>query len=474
MAMSDHRPAGGTGRHPDATELLRRLEAGDTTSSALVEEHLARIQADHPRINAAAEILAEEARSDARGPEPGPLSGLPVSVKEVFGMAGREVTVGSLTMPPRLCADDSAVVRRLRAAGAVIVARGNVPELSMAGETENPVFGRSSNPLDPARTCGGSSGGDAALVASGGAAAAIGSDILGSIRIPAAFCGLVGFKPSSAAVDKTGSWPEFAGAASDWLAAGPITRSVRDARLVYDVIADKPLPPPGNPRRGRLFVPDRFPMRFRDPVIGEALDAARRGLLDAGLAERRGPVADVKALYREKLVVLGTELAPLLKESLTDAGGRRFSVAAEWARRLAGRPRLYSGLLQLLTVAPALRRSSSRLVTACEEIRVARREVRGLLGPDGVLLLPTLGTLAPLHGRMNRLTLRPGFNPVVAPLTFCNYLDLPAITVPARRFATGGLVPGIMLVSAPGAEGLLLDVAAVLEGVLDGGDEPRG
>ncbi len=461
---------------PDATELLRRLAAGETTPAALVESHLDRLRAWQHRINAATEVLEDEARQAAGAPVPGPLSGLPVSVKEVFAIAEREVTVGSTTMPPWLCTRDAEVVRRLRQAGAIVLARGNVPELSMAGETDGPRFGRASNPLDLSRTCGGSSGGDAALVASGSVAAAVGSDILGSIRIPAAFCGLVGFKPASGAVDKAGSWPDFAGAASDWLAAGPITRSVRDARLVYDVIADRPLPPPGDPARGKLFVPDRFPLRFLHPSIAEACDAARRGLLEAGLGERRGAIADVKSLYRDKLVVLGTELGPLLKQALTDAGGRRFSVAAEWFRRAAGRPSIYPGLLQLLTVAPAMRRGRARLEAALEHIRIARRDVRSLLGSSGVLLLPTLGTLAPPHGQMNRLTLRPGFNPLVAPLTFCNYLDLPAITVPARSFRSraGGLVPGVMLVSAPGAEGLLMDVAGVLESVLSSSQDPGG
>ncbi|MEJ2515907.1 MAG: amidase, partial [Gammaproteobacteria bacterium] len=267
---------------PDATELLRRLRAGEVSAAALVEEHLARLAGTHDRINAATEVLADEAREQAAAPRPGPLSGLPVSVKEVFAMRGREVTVGSERMPPTLCTVDAAVVARLRAAGAVIIARGNVPELSMAGETDNPRFGLTRNPLDPERTAGGSSGGDAALVASGCVAAGIGSDILGSIRIPSAFCGLVGFKPASGAVDKTGGWPAFAGAADDWLAAGPIARSVRDVRQIYDVIARRPLPAAGNPGRARLFFPDDFPMRFLDPVIGEAVEAGRRGLLAAG------------------------------------------------------------------------------------------------------------------------------------------------------------------------------------------------
>jgi Asp-tRNA(Asn)/Glu-tRNA(Gln) amidotransferase A subunit family amidase len=337
----------------------------------------------------------------------------------------------------------------------------------MAAETENPRYGRSANPIAPGRTCGGSSGGDAALVASGAVAAGLGSDILGSIRIPAAFCGLVGFKPASGAVPKTGMWPDIEGLFADtWLAAGPLTRSVRDARLLYSVLADRPPGPPASPAGLRLVLPRGFPWRARDPVIAEAVAAAASILIGRGLVETAREIGDVRDWYRTMTGVLGYELLPAMRQALGDPNGPRFSLARESLRRLAGRGRLYAGLYRLLIMAPVVRyRRRTTALRGIERLEAARRDVRALLGADGVLLLPTLGTLAPPHGKMNRLSFRPGLNRLLTPTSLCNYLDLPAITVPARRFRdpVTGLMPGVMLAAAPGAEGPLLDAAAALE-----------
>jgi Asp-tRNA(Asn)/Glu-tRNA(Gln) amidotransferase A subunit family amidase len=434
----------------------------------LLEQFLARLDESASRLNAAVETFAGEARAAAAAGPSGALAGLPFSLKETFGLQGREVTAGSLRMPPWLCTD-AAVVQRLRAAGAILVARGNVPELAMTGETDGPRFGRSCNPLDPALTCGGSSGGDAALVAAGAVAFGIGSDILGSIRIPAAFCGLVGFRPVSTAVDRTGSWPELHGETACWLSAGPITRSVRDARLVYQVLSGDPLPPPAAPG-GRLWLPDALPLAIADPPIAAALAAARAALLAAGMAPVATPIADLKAVFRDLGAVLATELGPPLKDCLTDATGRRFSVPGEWLRRLVGRPTIYGGLLQLLTVAPLLRVGPGKFALAAGRLRATRDGVRAALGEDGLLLLPTLGLMAPRHGGMNRRSLRPGYNGLIAPTSFCNAMDLPAIAVPARAHAEPGTgrVPSVMLACAPGAEARLLDAAACLEDALGG------
>jgi Asp-tRNA(Asn)/Glu-tRNA(Gln) amidotransferase A subunit family amidase len=454
-------------RPHDATAALARLAAGELTVPELLEETLARLAASGPGLNAAVEIFADEARAAAAAGPVGALAGLPFSLKETFGLQGREVTAGSLRMPPWLCTADAVVLQRLRAAGAILVARGNVPELAMAGETDGPRFGRACNPLDPALTCGGSSGGDAALVATGAAAFGIGSDILGSIRIPAAFCGLVGFRPVSTAVDKAGSWPELHGETACWLSAGPITRSVRDARLVYPVLSGESLPPAGPPC-GRLWLPDALPLSIADPPIAAALAAARAALLGAGLQPVATPIADFKAVFRDLGAVLATELGPPLKDCLTDATGRRFSVLGEWLRRLAGRPTIYRGLLQLLTVAPLLRVGPGKFALAAGRLRAARAGVRAALGEDGLLLLPTLGLLAPRHGVMNRRSLRPGYNGLVAPTSFCNAMDLPAIAVPARAHAERGTgrAPSVMLACAPGAEARLFDAAAYLEDAL--------
>lgn len=451
----------------DATDELARLAAGEIAPPALLAEHLERLRASQPVHNGAVEILAAAARAAAAGPLAGPLAGLPYSLKETIGIRGHEVTAGSLRMPPWYCTSDAVVLQRLRAAGAVLLARGNVPELAMVGETDNLRFGRSNNPLDPALTCGGSSGGDAVLVAVGAAAFGIGTDILGSIRIPAAFCGLVGFRPASAAVDMTGSWPELHGETACWFAAGPITRSVRDARRVYEVIAAQPLPEARAPA-GRLLVPDLLPLRIADAPIAAALAAARGHLLEAGLVAVTEPSAELKRVYHDMTLVLATELGPQLKACLTDAAGSRFSVPGELLRRLRGRPTVYGGLLPLLAMASLLRAGPGKFALAAARLRATRAAVHARLGADGLLLLPTIGLLAPPHRAMNRRSLRPGYNGVLAPTMFCNGMDLPAITVPAPAFREqgSGRIPGIMLACAPGAEARLLDAAEYLEGTL--------
>jgi Asp-tRNA(Asn)/Glu-tRNA(Gln) amidotransferase A subunit family amidase len=451
----------------DATDELARLAARDITPGALLDEYLLRLRGSQAAHRGAVEVLHAEARAVAAGALAGPLAGLPHSVKESFGVRGREVTLGSRRMPPWHCTEDAAALQRVREAGAVLLARGNVPELAMAGETDGPRFGRSCHPLDATLTCGGSSGGDAALVAAGAVAFGIGSDILGSIRIPAAFCGLVGFRPASSAVDRAGIWPRFHGETDGWFAAGPITRSVRDARLVYEVLSAAALPAPRAPA-GRLWLPDDLPLELRDAPIGAALAAARAQMLDAGLAPMAGPIADFPQVYRDVIRVLAIEVGPQLQDILTDAAGHRFSVTREWLRRLLGRPTIYDGLLQMLTVAALLRASPGRLAVAASRLRDTREAVCARLGDDGLLLLPTLGMLAPRHQEMNRRSLRPGYNGAMAPTVFCNAMDLPAITVPARAFREhGGVrVPGIMLACAPGAESRLFDAARHLEAKL--------
>lgn len=455
---------------PDAVALIGAMTRGETTAEEVVRQHLDRIEADRPTLNAATRVFAEAALAEARNPRPGRLSGLPVSVKETFGLAGQTVTAGSLRMPEIACSKDAAAVRRLRDAGAIVIARSNVPEFAMAGETDNPRYGKTRNPLDPARTCGGSSGGEGALVASGGSAAGLGTDILGSIRIPASFCGLVGFKPASAAISKEGSWPDLTGRFTDsWLCVGPIVRSVRDARLMYEVLAGCRLPIRENVAGVRLVEPAGFPLAYRDAAIPAAMDAARSGLRQAGMQVESEVIGDVRRWYRDKIRFLAWELLPLLEGLLGGSGGDRISLAGETIRRWRGQPQIYDGLYRLLMVGRLTRYRTARAARAClDRLQAARHRVRSLLAEDAVLILPTLGTLAPGHGEMNRMSLRPGTNGLFTPLTLCNYLDLPAVTVPAWRCrdAGTGMVPGVTLAASPGAEALLLAVAECLEGIV--------
>ncbi|MCG2586868.1 amidase [Massilia sp. TS11] len=455
----------------DASAILEQLRSGALSPSALMAQQLDRLRAAQARLNACTAIFDEDALRQAAEPHSGPLAGLPVSVKETFGLAGASITAGSLRMQPIACSADAAVVARLRAAGAIISARSNVPEFAMTGETSNPRYGITANPLDPARVAGGSTGGEGALVGSGASLLGFGSDILGSIRIPAAFCGVVGFKPSAQAVDKSGTWPALHGETDNWLAIGPLARSVRDARLAYNVIARVPAPAP-QPLAGlRLLTPQHFPYAVDAPCIQDALDSAQEALASAGLHPEAPHFPDVPQLFLKAADMILYDSEAAWKAQLSERAP--FSVWAEALRQLAGRPSIDKGLFTWLlhgaTLGMLTKPHSARAGQAlAATLRQARQHYQALLGADGILVLPTLGMLAPRHGDMNRQTLRPGLNKRMTALTFCNYCDLPAIAIPAPRHRdpASGLIPSVMLACAPGAEGHLLDAAALVESAL--------
>jgi Asp-tRNA(Asn)/Glu-tRNA(Gln) amidotransferase A subunit family amidase len=163
---------------------------------------------------------------------------------------------------------------------------------------------------------------------------------------------------------------------------------------------------------------------------------------------------------------LGWELLPVLRQQLFGDENPPTSVVRETWLRWTGKSDIYDGLYRLLIVGSIMRfRRAAAARRAVGRFEAAREAVRGMLGEDGLLLLPTLGTLAPRHGEMNRLSFRPGVNGVMTPLTLCNYLNLPSVTVPAWRHVdpATGLVPGVMLAARPGSESLLLDTAELLE-----------
>lgn len=453
---------------PDATDLLASMREGRQTAGALVEEHLARLTREQSRLNAACQVRAERAIAQAAAPVAGPLGGLPISVKEQIGLGGEQVTTGSRRMAPVECPRDAVVVTRLKEAGAIILARGNVPELGLAGETDNPRYGRSNNPLDPTRTCGGSSGGDAALVASGSVAAAVGSDMLGSLRIPAAFCGIVGYKPVAGAVDKRGAWPAVSGTLDGWHCVGPLTRSVRDARLISEVIAG-PLGLPPLLEELEFVVPEPFPLEVNDPAINSAWQRAARALELAGLRRVTLDFGDIEGLARDVGAVLAVEMLPLLEQMLSTADGSRFSKLQETWRRVRGRASVSNAVFQIMTALPLLKpRGAARAQALLKRYLQARDRYASLLGPNRLVLLPTLGVLAPPHSAMNRASLRPGLNRTLTPLTLCNYLDLAAICLPAwsDRDPRSSLPPSITLAGIGGCEPALFAAASALERVL--------
>src|SRR5690242_16411096 len=195
-----------------ATELVRRIRAREVSVTEVLEAHLAQIERVNPKVNAIVTLTAERARADARakddavarGEATGPLFGLPVAHKDLIRTRGVRTTFGSPIYRDFVPDEDSLLVERLRAAGAIMVGKTNTPEFGAGSQTFNPVFGRTLNPYDPTKTCGGSSGGAAVALACGMLPIADGSDTGGSLRNPASFCNVVGLRTSPGRVPV---WP---------------------------------------------------------------------------------------------------------------------------------------------------------------------------------------------------------------------------------------------------------------------------
>ena len=228
-----------------AASLARAIRGKEVSSVEVIEAHLKRIDEVNPKINAIAQRLDETALKQAqeaddavvRGELKGPLHGVPFTCKDALEVEGIICAVGTTGRANYVPKQTATSVTRMRGAGGILLAKTNVPECSATFETDNLVYGRTNNPYDLERTPSGSSGGEAALIASGGSPVGLGSDAGGSIRMPAHFCGIAGIKPSVGRVPRTGHWPEFKGSL-DWLAhVGPLARYVEDLALTLPILS---------------------------------------------------------------------------------------------------------------------------------------------------------------------------------------------------------------------------------------------
>ncbi|MEF8841083.1 MAG: amidase [Haloarculaceae archaeon] len=238
-----------------AAELARGVRAGDLSPVEVLDAHVERIERLDDEINAFVTLTAESAREAAReieraveaGEDPGPLAGVPVAVKDLENVAGVRTTFGSKPLADTVAEESALFVERLREAGAVVLGKTNTPEFGHKGTTDNLVAGATGTPFDPSRNAGGSSGGSAAAVAAGMAPIAQGSDGGGSVRIPSAWCGVYGLKPTYRRIPRPSEPDAFSHTPFSQL--GPHARTVEDAALMLDVLAG---PGPGDP----LVAPD--------------------------------------------------------------------------------------------------------------------------------------------------------------------------------------------------------------------------
>ncbi|MGU3391020.1 amidase family protein [Sphingomonas sp. M1A8_2b] len=296
-----------------ALQTAAAIRAGETTALAECDAAIARIEARDGAINAVVVRdfagAREAARAlDAEGPDDRPLFGVPMTVKESFDVAGLPTSWGVGVHRDSVVDRDAVAVTRLKAAGAVILGKTNVPVRLSDWQADNPIYGRTSHPLDPALTPGGSSGGAAAALASGMVPLELGSDIGGSIRVPAAFCGVWGHKPTYGALSDIGHRvPGTDGASAALGVIGPLARNPEDLAAALDILADLPLPRPRvDLTRPRILLLTAHPAARVDSSIVSAIAHVGEALARSGATiSLAPPPIDFAAQHADYMRMLG-------------------------------------------------------------------------------------------------------------------------------------------------------------------------
>jgi len=416
-----------------AAEAARRFRDGTLTPAELTDELLARIARENPRLNAYYEVFVAEARESAaaatrelqEGRDRGPLHGIPVAIKDLFDVAGHVTTAGAHPgFHPPPASQDCDVIERLRVAGAVLLGKTALHEWAFGVSTNNPHFGPTHNPHDPTRIPGGSSGGSGAALAAGLAVLALGTDTGGSIRIPAALCGVVGIKPTYGLVSLRGVTP----LSPSLDHGGPMSNSIEDAFLLLEAISDfrrSRMPHP------KVFVPRGFFFDDVDPRIAELVrrSAARLGAVETV------DVEGAEATWDANTTIL-----------LCDA-------AAFHQQRLKEHPEWFGGAL-----AKRLSRGFDIRGIEYARARNAQREwtetLTRLLGDHAVLAVPANPIPATVIGDREGAELARVLTRLTAPF---NLAGVPVLSLPIGK--VDRLPVGMQLVAAPGRESLLWEAA---------------
>jgi fatty acid amide hydrolase 2 len=466
-----------------ATELAAGIRSGQLSSAQVVDFHIARAEAWNPRLNAIVHERYSEARDQAdaadaklaaEGPDNlPPFHGVPCTIKECFAFEGMEHTSGLVRRKGILAPKDATAVARIKASGAIPLGTTNVSELCMWMESNNKVYGRTNNPYDLRRIVGGSSGGEGAAVGAGVSPFGLGSDIGGSIRMPAFFCGVFGHKGSPGLVPNTGQHPLAEGDAMRFLSTGPLCRRADDLMPLLRVLAG----------------PDGLDPVAEDSVLGDPgavdlsslriLDIAENGALLHGISKEmhvaRTAVVDHLAslgarVERPKLKTLAKSfdiwgsmmhLASETPFAVHMGDGTAINPLAEAMKRLVGAsehtvPGIFLALFERSTDFPPGRAEKWRQVGL-----ELRDTIQDLLGDDGVLIYPSYPVTAPRH-----------VQPLLRPARFVytailNVLHLAVTQVPLG-LDRGGLPLGTQVAANPGNDHVTIGVALELERAFGG------
>ncbi len=449
--------------------MAEMVRARKISSVELVKLHLDRIEQANPKINAVVHSLADSALRDAasadarlaRGEACGPLHGVPFSVKDSIDVAGTRCTAGTLgRREAEYANEDATLVHRLRAAGGIPIAKTNLPDLLFSFESDNYIFGRTNNPYDLTRTSGGSSGGESALIASGGSPLGLGSDCAGSVRLPAAFCGLASIKPTSGRLPRTGHVPP----AGSWIEKlwqiGPMARWTEDVVLAMKLLSgpdgfDLASPPVSlieapQPRELRVaFFTDNGITRCTPEVI-KAIENCARPLADFGMRVEARTPPYIEQCYELEMAILGADGMDGIDDYLSKIGGAKVHpLLTDFTNRM--RP---------------FRATASAFAQRWAQWDEYRSQLMRFFDLYDAVLSPVYTQPALKHGDSTNDENFEGFSYTMA----WNVAGFPAATV--RCGEVNGLPINVQVIAAPWREMTALSVCRVIEERLGGWQAP--
>jgi fatty acid amide hydrolase 2 len=471
--------------HSSGVALARRIREGEITSVDVVDAHIAAVDRVNPTINAviadrydlarqeaaSADATVAGARRDGTLADLPPMLGVPCTVKECFALEGMPQTAGLVARKGYIAPEDGETVSRLRSSGAIPMGSTNLSELCMWLESDNRVYGRSNNPYNPGRIVGGSSGGEGAIVGSGASPFGLGSDIGGSIRMPAFFNGVFGHKPSGGLVPGTGQFPAAGGKAMRYLTTGPLARRAEDLMPLLRVLAG----PDG-------VDPECEAFDLRDPADVDLSTLTVLHVPDNGSTPVSGELRAAQERVAAHLESLGATIKrsklELLKRSYDIWGAALHAHGTQSFNEMLGNGKGISGTWEMLRwvtgqsphTLPAILLAAfewsadfpkGRGARFIEMGDTLRRELHDELGDHGVLLFPSYSRTAPPH-----------YQPLLRPFQWVYTAILNVMHVPATQVPLGldsqGLPLGIQVAAPHGRDDLSSAVALELERAFGG------
>jgi Asp-tRNA(Asn)/Glu-tRNA(Gln) amidotransferase A subunit family amidase len=445
-------------------EVADQIRSKEISPREVIDAHLDRIEKLQPKLNTFVHVDAEGARRQAqaaetailRGDAVGVLHGVPISIKSCMDVAGWPCLAGSRLRADYVASEDAVLVSRLRAAGAILIGNTNVSEFLMAYETDNALSGKTSNPWELSRSAGGSSGGEAAAIASGCSMGGVGSDGGGSVRVPAHFCGISGLKPTPGRIPSTGHYPRGA-AAFAWLGVvGPMARTVADVRALFDVMkgpdADDAL---CSPIQVKSFNEDEL-RRIRvgileskalGDVTRETNKAVERAadLLSEQFNVERFPLKGLEQAIELWWFFFGPMIARLFEPMVQ---GREAELSPTFREYMS---------VASLKIAPTV----DEFMQACVKRDLVRAKIIKQMQDVPILLSPVCAAPAFRHGEGNWQPLT-GYRNTMRHAQWLNLTGFPGVSVP-MGFSVEGLPIGVQVIGRPNEDELVLTVAEILE-----------